>query len=226
MTKRLILLMSVLMLAVIGCGGGERATQGNSESDEDRLNGSATPEEAVMAIRDALLARDEETFLASFHADEMNQQILRGMFTLSCAVSELNEKVTEAFGEGEAARILKQQKDPFDQFKAATEEGLDISASQDGYSALCKFTDSDADELMLTKMPDGWVGIVLSEEETMDEETKRALKMFEALTKALGEAGDAAAEEGMTVGKFEDILDAKLAGVYSAMLMETAGEGE
>ena len=218
MATRLIFLAAVLMLAVIGCGGGEQAsTNSEDATTESDLIGAPTPEEAILGLRDAILAGDEEAFMARFSADDTNEEMFKASVALSVAIMNLDRKVTEAFGEAEATRLLRGQDDPFDYLKAIDEEDLDISVAADGYSAMCKFN-GGADRMMLARMPAGWVGTEIPEDGPMDEETKEGIKLFGLLVTALTEAGDAAGEDGMTAEKFEGVLAAKLAGVAVARM--------
>ena len=206
MTKRLVLLSVALMLVVVGCGGAKKA---------------ATPKEAVLNMRDALANGNESAFVGCFDVDENGEKMLRAMFSMTDVMKDFREKVTKAFSEEDAAKILDSQDDPFGELSALKEADLEIKEAEDGNSATCVVKGSDMDDMPLVKKDGVWL-IALDEDEAPSaEDVEKGLKMVEIMKGVFEEMGDRAGEDGMTVEKFEEEMGKKMmAAMFSAMAEE------
>ena len=215
MTKRLVLLATVLMLVVVGCGGAKKAATPVGCGGAKK---AATPKEAVLNMRDALADGNESAFVDCFDVDENGKKMLEAMFGMTDVMEEFKEKVTKAFSKEDAEKILGSQEDPFGELMAIKDEDIEVTLAEDGNSATCVVKGSDVDDMPLIKKDGVWLVQLDEDEAPSDEEVEQGLKMVEIMTGVFKEMGDKAGDDGMTAEKFEEEMGQKMmAAMFAAM---------
>lgn len=184
---------------------------------------ATTPEQAILNMRNSLLAGDEEAFVSCFAVDENGDKMLRAMFSMVDIMKDFSEKVQAAFGD-DAASILDSQADPFAELAAITPEDLQIAVADDGNSATCLLEGSDMDEMPLVKKDGLWLIAVTEDEAPSAEEVEQALKMVEIMSNVFEEMGNKAGDKGMTPEKFEEEMGQMMMQAMFAAMAEMEPE--
>ena len=139
MTKRLILLATVLMLVVVGCGA-KKAT---------------TPQQAVLNMSKALANGDAKAFAACFDTDENGKKLLLAMGEAVDAMLDFQKKVEKTLKEEDADKLMDRLGGDVLALTQLTEDMLKVT--EDGEKATCRVEEVDVDAMDLVKKDGVWL---------------------------------------------------------------------
>ncbi|MHC4986751.1 MAG: hypothetical protein ACYTFO_11435 [Planctomycetota bacterium] len=209
----------LVLLVALPAGALAQGTGGTTQT------AATTPLQAVMNLRDAMIAGDEEAFVACFQAGEEEQQaMLVGIFDLAQAGKTLQDAVLENFGEEGLEEFGQEMgEDLYGEIADVTADDLVIE--EDGDTATVRKVDEEEDDAMALVREGGVWLISFEDELPSGEEAVQALVFIEAMAEVMNETAQAADDEGMTVEQLQQEMNAKMMGVMM-MLMAAQEEME
>ena len=187
-------------------------------------SGADTPAEAVLNLRDALIDGDQEAFVACFDANELEAQMLGAFFRMAEAAINLDEEVTEAFGEEAAATFSEDGPgDLFGELEDVTEDDLLVEIDGDAATVVLSNVDEIDEPMDLVLTDDGWL-ITFDDEPPSAEEAEQAIRMIDAMAQVMNNVADSASDDGMTVEALKEQLEEEMMTVMMMMSEMTEEE--
>jgi len=193
---RHIVLVGGLLALLVGCGGGAR--------------GAETPQQAVMNMRAALLAGNEEAFLACFDVAEPDRQVLGAAFRLTQSVARCREAVVGALDEAAAADVTGDSVSPLAVMESLSAEALVCDIVEDR-ATVTRQDQADVEPVQLARRDGGWLILQTGKPSTQAEADAEAERLIN-LAAVYDEIADAVSQTDMSRQEFVDVYRQKLLG--------------
>ncbi len=168
---------------------------------------ASTPKEALENMAQAMRDGDSEAFVACFDATEDQEKILGVMCEMMSTMMKFEEAMVEEYGEDAVKK--DGSKNNFGDLKDDKWlEDVEIKIDGDKATATKK---GEGKPMNLVKKDGGWK--IAAEDMAGENQTKdmdKALKMFEAMTKAMKDATGKIGKDGYTAEKINQEMGAEM----------------
>jgi hypothetical protein len=194
--KKLMVVLACGLLAMSGCGPGEKKAK--------------TPKEAVEHLAAAMDEGDADAFAACFHAKPEDKPVVRAMGDFTISLMEFQKEVIDAYGEASQGSTRAggpvQVPQPFMNMRSQLEQ---LEIKNEGDTATAVAPDGKGDPLTLRKVGGRWL-IDLGDKLAGGKDREQMLKMMPKMTEAINSVREKIGKPGMTAEKVNQELGAAI----------------